>query len=194
MGIIEKPRTFLYSQNRFPDREPLILFGGCLYQNNANTTQEIIRDLKKLFKSLLDSIEQAYLIRFNISDVAKGISGELSIEMTNLQQRYIEEAQDYQSRYGKNHQIRLQMMKQLYEKRQRNAVWFSTSTSPPFQLFFLHWLETIMNEFFMLDLLNSLALNLITSLGLTAQAHALLFKLSAELLISIRDTQFRYTI
>jgi hypothetical protein len=85
-------------------------------------------------------------------------------------------------------------MKQLYEKEQRNAVWFSASTSPPFQLFFLHWLEAIMNEFLMLDLLNSLALNLITSLGLTAQAHALLTKLSAEILISIRDTQFRYTI
>jgi hypothetical protein len=194
MGIIEEPRTFLYSQNRFPDREPLILFGGCLYQNNADTTREIIQDLKKLFKSLLDSIEQAYLIHFNISDVVKGISGELSIELSNLQQRYLEEAQDYQSRYGKNHQIRLEMMKQLYDKGQRNAVWFSARSSPPFQLFFLHWLEVIMNEFLMLDLFNGLALNLLTRLGLTAQAHALLSKLSAEMLILIQDTHYRYTI
>ncbi|MFX0121398.1 MAG: hypothetical protein ACFE9A_18570, partial [Candidatus Hodarchaeota archaeon] len=71
---------------------------------------------------------------------------------------------------------------------------FTSNKIPPFQLFFLHWLETILNEFFLADLLNSLALNLIPRLGLSAQAHTLLTKLSAELSIYVRDTQIRYTI
>lgn len=194
MGIIEEPRTFLYYQNQFPDREPLILFGGCIYQNNADSTSEAIHDLKKLFRSLLDSIEQAYLIRFKISDVVRGISGELNIELSNLQQRHLEHAQDYHTHFGKNRQLRLQMMRQLYKMEHRNAVWFTSNKIPPFQLFFLHWLETILNEFFVTDLLNSLALNIITRLGLTAQAHTLLTELSAEISIYIRDTQIRYTI
>jgi len=194
MGIIEEPRTFLYSQSLFPNREPLILFGGCIYQNNAESTKEVIHDLKRLFKSLFDSIEQAYLIQFNISDAVRGISGELNIELSNLQQKQLEQAQDYHSHFGKNRQIRFQMMRQLYRIGHSNAVWFTTNKIPPFQLFFLHWLETILNEFFMMDLLNSLALNIITRLGLTAQAHALLTKLSAEILIYVRDTQIRYTI
>ena len=194
MGIIEEPRTFLYFQNQFPDREPLILFGGCIYQNNADSTSEAIHDLKKLFRSLLDSIEQAYLIRFNISDVIRGISGELNIELSNLQQRFLEDAQDYHTHFGKNHQLRFRMMRQLYKLGHRNGVWFTSNKIPPFQLFFLHWLETILNDFFVTDLLNSLALNIITRLGLTAHAHALLTKLSAEISIYIRDTQIRYTI
>jgi hypothetical protein len=194
MGIIEEPRTFLYSQNQFPDREPLILFGGCIIQNRAESTREVIHDLKKLFKSLLDSIEQAYLIQFNISDAIRGISGELNIELSNLQQEQLDQAQDYHSHFGKNRQIRSRMMRQLYQMGHRNAVWFTNNKIPPFQFFFLHWLETILNEFFMMDLLNSLTLNLITRLGLTAQAHALLTKLSAEVVIFIRDTQTRYTI
>ncbi len=194
MGIIEDPKTFLYSQSQFPDREPLILFGGCIYQNNADSTSEVIRDLKKLFTSLLDSIEQAYLIHFSISDAVMGISGEMNIEFTNLRQKLLEQAQDYHSHHGNNRHIRFQMMRQLYKVGQRNAVWFSTNKIPPYQLFFLHWLESILNEFYMLDLLNGLALNIITRLGLTAQAHALLTKLSAEILLYIRDTQIRYTI
>lgn len=194
MGIIEEPRTFLYYQNQFPDREPLILFGGCIYQNNADSTREAIHDLKKLFRSLLDSIEQAYLIRFNISDVVRGISGELNIELSNLQQRHLEHAQDYHTYFGKNRLLRLHMMRQLHKMNHRNAVWFTSNKKPPFQLFFLHWLETILNEFFLMDLLNSLALSIITRLGLNAQAHALLTKLSAEISIYIRDTQIRYTI
>ncbi|MHA2307396.1 MAG: hypothetical protein ACXACU_18605 [Candidatus Hodarchaeales archaeon] len=194
MGIIEEPRTFLYYQNQFPDREPLILFGGCIYQNNADSTSEAIHDLKKLFRSLLDSIEQAYLIRSNISDVVRGISGELNIKLSNLQQRHLEHAQDYHSHFGKNRQLRFNMMRQLYKMEHRNVVWFTSNKIPPFQLFFLHWLETILNEFFVMDLLNSLALNIITRLGLTAQSHALLTELSAEISIYIRDTQIRYTI
>ncbi|MFW9905873.1 MAG: hypothetical protein ACFFFH_16245 [Candidatus Thorarchaeota archaeon] len=194
MGVIEKPRTFLYYQNHFPDREPLILFGGCICQNEADSTREAIHDLKKLFKSLLDSIEQAYLIRFKISDVVGGISGKLNIELSNLQQKHLEHAQDYHTRFGKNRQLRLRMMNQLYQLGQVNAVWFSSNRVSPFQLFFLHWLETILNEFFVTDLLNCLALNIITRLGLTAQAHALLLKLSAEISIFVRDTQIRYTI
>ncbi|MHA1966246.1 MAG: hypothetical protein ACW964_00465 [Candidatus Hodarchaeales archaeon] len=194
MGIIEEPRTFLYYQNQFPDREPLILFGGCIYQNNADSTSEAIHDLKKLFRSLLDSIEQAYLIRSNISDVVRGISGELNIKLSNLQEKHLEHAQDYHSHFGKNRQLRFNMMRQLYKMEHRNVVWFTSNKIPPFQLFFLHWLETILNEFFVMDLLNSLALNIITRLGLTAQAHALLTELSAEISIYIRDTQIRYTI
>ncbi|MFX0015980.1 MAG: hypothetical protein ACFFB2_16050 [Promethearchaeota archaeon] len=194
MGIIEEPRTFLYYQNQFPDREPLIMFGGCIFQNNADSTSEAIHDLKKLFKSLLDSIEQAYLIRFKISEVLRGITGELNTELTDLQQRHLEHAQDYHTHFGKNRQLRLLMMRQLYKLGLRNAVWFTSNKIPPFQLFFLHWLETILNEFFLADLLNSLALNLIPRLGLSAQAHTLLTKLSAELSIYVRDTQIRYTI
>lgn len=194
MGIIEKPRTFLYYQNYFPDREPLILFGGCVCQNEADSTREAIHDLRKLFKSLLDSIEQAYLIRFKISDVVGGVSGELNIELSNLQQKHLEHAQDYHSHFGKNRQVRLRMMKQLYQMGHINAVWFTSNRLPPFQLFFLHWLETFLNEFFVTDLLNCLALNIITKLGLTAQAHALLSELSAEISIYIRDTQIHYTI
>ncbi|MFX0120151.1 MAG: hypothetical protein ACFE9A_12275, partial [Candidatus Hodarchaeota archaeon] len=148
MGIIEEPRTFLYYQNQFPDREPLIMFGGCIFQNNADSTSEAIHDLKKLFKSLLDSIEQAYLIRFKISEVLRGITGELNTELTDLQQRHLEHAQDYHTHFGKNRQLRLLMMRQLYKLGLRNAVWFTSNKIPPFQLFFLHWLETILNEFF----------------------------------------------
>ncbi|MFX1282581.1 MAG: hypothetical protein ACFFB5_02965 [Promethearchaeota archaeon] len=193
MGIIEKPRTYLYYQNQFPDREPLILFGGCIFRNDANSTSEAIHDLKRLFRSLLDSIEQAYLIRFKISEVIRGITGELNIKLTDLKQRHLEHAQDYHTHFGKNRQLRLLMMRQLYKMDLRNAVWF-TSNRPPFQLFFLHWLETILNDFFVVDLLNSLSLNIITGLGLSAQAHTLLTKLSAELSIYIRDTQIRYSI
>jgi hypothetical protein len=194
MGIIEEPRSFLYYQNHFPDREPLILFGGCICRNDADSTREAIHDLKRLFKSLLDSIEQAYLIRFKISDVIGGTSGELNIEISNLQQKFLEHAQDYHAHFGKNHRLRLRMMRQLYQLGHVNAVWFSSTRFPPFQLFFLHWLETILNEFFVTDLLNCLAVNIITQLGLSAQAHALLSELSAEISICIRDTQIRYTI
>ena len=86
------------------------------------------------------------------------------------------------------------MMKQLDRLGQRNLVCFTSNKRPPFQLFFIHWLETILNEFFVVDLLNSLALNMILRLGLTAQAHALLKEFSAEISIFIRDTQFRYII
>ncbi|WP_455140428.1 hypothetical protein [Candidatus Hodarchaeum mangrovi] len=194
MAIIEEPRTFLYYQNDFPNREPLILFGGCRFQNTDDTTSEVVYDLKKLFQSLLDSIEQAYTIHFNISEVIRGISGELNIELSNLQQRHLENAQDYHAHFGKNRLLRLQMMKQLDRLGQRNLVCFTSNKHPPFQLFFLHWLETILNEFFIVDLLNSLALNMILRLGLNAQAHALLKELSAEISIFIRDTQFRYVI
>ncbi|MHA2073806.1 MAG: hypothetical protein ACW97X_04240, partial [Candidatus Hodarchaeales archaeon] len=133
-------------------------------------------------------------IRSNISDVVRGISGELNIKLSNLQEKHLEHAQDYHSHFGKNRQLRFNMMRQLYKMEHRNVVWFTSNKIPPFQLFFLHWLETILNEFFVMDLLNSLALNIITRLGLTAQAHALLTELSAEISIYIRDTQIRYTI
>ena len=194
MAIIEEPRTFLYYQNNFPDREPLILFGGCFFENTDETTREIIRDLKKLFRSLFDSIEQAYLIRFNLSEAIQGISGELNIQLSNLQQRQLEGAQDYHSYYGKDRLLRLRMMKQLYELNRTNAVWFTSNKFPPFQLFFLHWLETILNEFFLTDLLNAIALNIITRLGFSAQAHTLLTELAAEISIFIRNNQIYYTI
>jgi len=194
MAIIEEPRTFLYYQNQFPNREPLILFGGCFFENADETTREIIRDLKKLFRSLFDSIEQAYLIRFNLSEAIQGISGELNIQLANLQQHQLEGAQDFHSHYGKDRLLRLRMMKQLHDLNQTNAVWFTSNKFPPFQLFFLHWLETILNEFFLTDLLNAIALNLITRLGFTAQAHTLLTELAAEISIFIRNNQIYYTI
>lgn len=194
MAIIEEPRTFLYYQNNFPNREPLILFGGCFFENADESTGEIIRDLRKLFRSLFDSIEQAYLIRFNLSEAIRGISGELNIQLSNLQQRQLEGAQDYHSHYGKDRLLRLRMMKQLYQLNQTNAVWFTSNKFPPFQLFFLHWLEIILNDFYLTDLLNAIALNIITRLGFTAQAHTLLTELAAEISIFIRNNQIYYTI
>jgi hypothetical protein len=86
------------------------------------------------------------------------------------------------------------MMNQLYQLNQVNAVWFTSNRFPPFQLFFLHWLETILNEFFLTDLLNAIALNVLTRLRLTAQAHALLTKLAAEISIYVRNNHIYYTI
>lgn len=194
MGIMEEPQTFLYYQNQYPDRESLILFGGCQYVNRDETTADFIKDLKKVFKSLLDSIEQAYLIHFELTETIRGISGELNVNLSNLQQELIENTHDYHAHFGKNRLLRLQMMKQLYQLKQVNAVWFTTNRFPPFQIFFTHWLESILNEFFVMDLLNAIALNVITRLGLTAQAHALLSELKAEISIYIRNDYFRYTI
>lgn len=191
---MEEPQTFLYYQNKYPDREPLILFGGCQYENGDETTAEFIKDLKKLFKSLLDSIEQAYMIHFNLVESIQGISGELNVNLSNLRQELLEDSHDYHVHFGKNRLLRLQMIRQLYQLKQVNAVWFTTNKFPPFQIFFSHWLESIINEFFIMDLLNAIAINVITQLGLTAQAHALLDELKAEISIYIRNDYLRYTI
>jgi hypothetical protein len=195
MGIIEEPRTFLYYQNEYHDREPLILFGGCSYQNVDEPAKMIIKDLRKLFASLLDSIEQAYLIHFNLKEVIRGMSGELSVSIYNLRnQELLEHAQDYHSHYGKNRFIRLKMMNQLYNMQKTNAVWFGAHRLPPFQLFFIHWLESTPNEFFITDLLNAIAINVLNRLGLSAKAHAILNQLATEISIIIRDIRIRYTI
>lgn len=194
MGILEEPRTFLYYQNEFHDREPLILFGGCLYQNVDEPAKDIIQDLYKLFVSLLDSIEQAYLIRFQLSRDIRGMSGKLDVSLSNLKGELLESAQDYHSHYGKNRVLRLRMINQLYQLKKTNAVWFSSQRYPPFQLFFLHWLESIINEFFIVDLLNAIALNVLEKIGIAAQTHAILDQLSAKISILIRDLRIRYTI
>lgn len=194
MGIIEKPRTFLYYQKKFSDREPLILFGGCIYQNVDEPAKEIIQDLHQLFISLLDSIEQAYLIRFKLSEEVRGISGNMNISLSNLRGEMLESAQDYHSHYGKNRFIRLRMMNQLYRLRKTNAIWFSSHRFPPFQLFFLHWLETMFNELLVVDLLNAITLNILEKIGLKAKAHAILNQVTAEISILIRDLRIRYTI
>lgn len=194
MPIIEEPRTFLYYQNEFSDREPLILFGGCIYHNVDEPAKEIIQDVYKLFVSLLDSIEQAYLIRFQLSQDVRGMSGKLHVSMSNLKGDLQESAQDYHSRYGKNRVVRLRMMNQLYLLKKTNAVWFGSQRYPPFQLFFLHWLEATLNEFFIVDLLNAIVLNVLERIGLVAQAHAILDQLSAKISILIRDLRIRYTI
>jgi hypothetical protein len=194
MGIVEEPRAFLYYQSKFRTREPLVLFGGCLFENTDDTTGDLIRDLKKLLKSLLDSIEQAYLIRFDLTDKIRGISGELFVELTNLQQNLQDRAQDYHSHFGKNRSLRLQMMRQLYQLGQANAIWLTSNRFPPFQMYFLHWLEEVLNEFFLIDFLNAIVLNVITRLGSSTKAHALLSELAAEISIYIRNELIPYTI
>ncbi|MHA1226552.1 MAG: hypothetical protein ACTSPV_07415 [Candidatus Hodarchaeales archaeon] len=194
MGIIEDPHTYLYYQNEFPEREPLILFGGCQFENIDETTKELIQDLKKLFQSILDSIEQAYLIYFNVTDVVKGISGELSVRMSNLRQNLQEKAHDYHALYGKDRLLRLQMMTQLYRQKQVNAILLTSKMSPPFELFFIHWLGSILNDFFIIDLINAIALNVLTRLGLATHAHGILAGLIAELSIYVRNENISYTI
>ncbi|MFW9779847.1 MAG: hypothetical protein ACFFE8_13410 [Candidatus Heimdallarchaeota archaeon] len=194
MGIVEEPHAFLYYQSKYQTREPLILFGGCIFENADDTTGDLIRDLKKLLKSLLDSIEQAYLIRFDLREKIRGISGELTVELTNLRQHMQDRAQDYHSHFGKNRYLRLQMMTQLYQRGQANAIWMTSGRFPPFQMFFLHWLEEVFNEFFLVDLINAIVLNVISKLGSSPKAHALLSKMAAEISIYIRNELMPYTI
>ncbi|MHA1971781.1 MAG: hypothetical protein ACTSW1_02240 [Candidatus Hodarchaeales archaeon] len=193
MGISEEPQTYLYYQKDFPEREPLILFGGCEFDNSNETTKELVRDLKTLFQSILDSIEQAYLIYFSLTDVVKGISGELNIKMSNLRQTLQESAYDYHSHFGKGRQLRLQMMQCLYQQKKVNGIFFSPTAFPPFELFFVHWLEKRLNDFFMLDLINAIALNILSRLGLSTQTHAILADLKAELSIHVRNENTCYT-
>jgi hypothetical protein len=184
----------LYYQRNFSDREPLILFGGCIYQNVDEPVKEIIQDLHQLFISLLDSVEQAYLIKFKLSEEVRGISGNMNISLSNLRGELLEHAQDYHSHYGKNRLIRLRMMNQLYRLKKTNAIWFSSYRFPPFQLFFIHWLETMFNELLVVDLLNAITLNILEKIGLKAKAHAILNQVTTEISILIRDLRIRYTI
>jgi hypothetical protein len=86
------------------------------------------------------------------------------------------------------------MMHQLHHLNQVNAIWMTSNRFPPFQMFFLHWLEDIMNEFFLVDFLNAIVLNVLRRLGLSTRAHALLTKLAAEISIYIRNELIPYTI